>query len=158
MGTIQICAGIAALLLLILRQSGVPHGVKTAAKICAPAKIAVFSFPARAAIAVNRARRGRRTKNGLIFATGFRWTKNSAPKQQDSKKSERTPKVQKPRLTAYSSKLWITDLYFLSIPALADSPIAWIFSRKILRRRFATLRTKKTSHTDRAEKKSCHLF
>jgi hypothetical protein len=67
-------------------QSDALRAALTAEKICAPAKIAVSSSPARAAIAVKQARNLKGTGKEPIFATGFLWTLNSGLRARRQKK------------------------------------------------------------------------
>jgi hypothetical protein len=85
----------------MLNQSAVQCDVKTAEKICAPVKTAVFICPAHAAIAVKQARKDNPIKNGLTFAIGFRLTQNSVPQAQESQKSRKKLKPQKPHLITF---------------------------------------------------------
>ena len=75
----KLCAGTAESLLQILIQSVVQRAVKTAEKICAHVKTAVFFSPVRAATAVKAARKDSPTRNARIFAIGFLLTRNSVP-------------------------------------------------------------------------------
>jgi hypothetical protein len=90
------CAGIAAMLLMILSQSDVLCGVVTAARICAHVKIAVSFFPVRAAIAVKQALSLNQIKSALISATGFHLTRSTVFKARGRKM--KTPALQERRL------------------------------------------------------------
>jgi len=81
----NVCAGIADRLLLNLRRLGVLKDVFAAGKIFAHAKIAVSSCQAQGATAKKQTQSRKQIRKELIFATGFRWTKNTVIKQTGSK-------------------------------------------------------------------------
>jgi type IV pilus biogenesis protein CpaD/CtpE len=82
----------------------VPPDVKHAEKICAHAKIAVFTFRVPEAIAVNLERKPSRTRNVPIFATGSLLMKNTAAKARVFQKNVKKRKLQEMHLTIFSSK------------------------------------------------------